>query len=246
MAMTQHTEASSGPSVGASIFDLGLLFAVTAGAYYAENWARAQGFINLPEAINGLFSVFAALALVALLVVARRQSWRDIGFRRPKRLWTLPFWALGMLVLFVVVQNLGVLALSQVMDVPRPQLSRYDFLFHNLPALLFMLGVVWATASLPEEVIYRGFVFDRLERLVGKGIGSTVAIVLLQAAFFGVIHFHAGLGGILITFTMGLVWGLMYILAGRNIWPLILGHYLTDAYGVIALFMVQGSTIGAP
>lgn len=235
------------PKFGAAtaFLDLGLLFAVTAAAYFAESWAREQGLIPLPEATNGLLAVFAALALVVLLVIMRGQSLRDIGFRRPNRLWMLPLWGLGMLVTFVFVQNVSLMALSQVIEVPRPELSRYDFLYHNVPALVSMLAVVWVTASLPEEMIYRGFVFDRLERIVGTGARAKAAIVVLSALFFGAVHFHAGFGGVLTTFIMGLVWGVMFVLTRRNIWPLILGHYLTDAYGVTALFFVQGSAIGA-
>lgn len=232
-------------TAGGALIDLAIVFAATAGAYFLENGLRDAGVIRLPEATNGLLGVAASVIAALTLVVIRRQPLSDLGFRRLRRLWTLPIWAFGMLAAFLVVQNGSILVLRNYIDIPSPELSRYDFLYQNAPALLFMLAIVWMTASLPEELVYRGFVFDRLSRIFGFGPLGTVPVILLSAAFFGAVHFHAGVGGMLITGTMGFVWGVMYALTGRNLWPLILGHYFTDAFGVISLFLVKGSTIGA-
>lgn len=229
----------------AAMFDLAFVFAATTGAYLAEKPLRELGVISWPEAANGLLGVAASALSVVALQLMRRRRWADLGFRRPQRLWALPIWALAMLAVFLIVQNGSVLVLRHYIDIPPPELGRYDFLYQNAEALASMLGVVWLTASLPEELVYRGFVFDRLTRIFGAGPLSTFIVLLLQAAFFGLVHFHAGWGGVIITSTMGLVWGVFYILAGRNLWPLILGHYFTDAFGVISLFLVKGSSIGA-
>lgn len=230
---------------GAALLDLAIVFAATAGAYFLETGLRDAGVIRLPEATNGLLGVGVSVVAALVLVAIRRQPISDLGFRRPRRFWTLPIWAFGMLAMFLIVQNGSIVILRNYIDIPSPELSRYDFLYQNSPALLFMLAIVWVTASLPEELVYRGFVFDRLSRIFGFGPIGTIPVVLLSAAFFGAVHFHAGVGGMLITGTMGLVWGVMYALTGRNLWPLILGHYFTDAFGVISLFLVKGSTIGA-
>lgn len=230
---------------GAALFDLIFVFVATASAYFVERVLREKGLVDWPEATNGLFGVAASVAAVVALALLRGQQWADLGFRRPRRLWTLPIWAAAMLAVFLVVQNGSVLVLRSYIDVPQPELGRYDFLHQNAAALAFMLGGVWLTASLPEELVYRGFVFDRLTRIIGAGRFATILVLLLQAAFFGLAHFHAGFGGIIVTTIMGLVWGAFYLMTRRNLWPLILGHYFTDALGVISLFFVKGSSIGA-
>ena len=80
------------------------------------------------------------------------------------------------------------------------------------------------TASIPEEVIYRGFLVGRLSGFFGQDIRGASMTVLVQALIFGSIHFQWGIGGMIMTFIMGAIWGTAYLLCGRNLWIVILAH----------------------
>ena len=98
------------------------------------------------------------------------------------------------------------------------------------------------TAAIPEEIVYRGFLMDRFTRLFGGGAGASWLAALAQALVFGLVHFQWGLGGILMTTIMGLVWGVGYLLCGRNLWIVIGAHSLAHIALVTQLYLTPAQS----
>ncbi len=94
----------------------------------------------------------------------------------------------------------------------------------NLGAAISMALILPLTASIPEEIIYRGFLIGRLSDIFGRNFGGAFMAVLVQALVFGAIHFQWGIGGMVVTVIMGVVWGTAYLLCDRNLWVVILAH----------------------
>lgn len=176
------------------------------------------------EEARGVISVVAGAAIALWLTRLRHRPLSDLGFRHPTRWWTVPFWVIGIVVTFVVVQNLVPVLLQHFIDLPDPDMSRYANVKGNLTAALTLAIVLPLTASIPEEVIYRGFLIERISRLTGDDRKGWIAAAFVQALLFGLVHFQWGLGGIVMTVIMGLVWGLAYLLCGRNLWVVIIAH----------------------
>ena len=207
---------------GCALADIVTVAAVSAVAFVAES-AIAE---HVPWGAEGR-GVLAVLAgAVATILVTRRrgETLSDLGFRRPRRWATVPLWVIGILAAYIVAQAAVPVVVAQFLHVPAPDLSRYDALRGNLPATLAMALALPLTAAIPEEVLYRGFLIERLSRLVGPLPGATLVAVLLQALIFGCVHFQWGVGGIVVTAVMGLVWGIGYLLCGRNLWIVIIAH----------------------
>jgi membrane protease YdiL (CAAX protease family) len=61
--------------------------------------------------------------------------------------------------------------------------------------------------------------------------------VLVQALAFGAVHFMWGIGGVIVTVMMGIVWGTAYLLCGRNLWVVILAHSAGHILFVIQLYL---------
>ncbi len=78
-------------------------------------------------------------------------------------------------------------------------------------------------AGLTEEVIFIGYLFDRLRRL-GWG---TWTIILSTAALRGAYHAYQGFGSIVGNVAMGVVFGWVYHRWGR-VMPLVIAHTLID------------------
>ena len=78
-------------------------------------------------------------------------------------------------------------------------------------------------AGLTEEVIFIGYLFDRLRRL-GWGWWT---IILSTAALRGAYHAYQGIGPIVGNFAMGVVFGWCYRRWGR-VMPLVIAHTVID------------------
>jgi membrane protease YdiL (CAAX protease family) len=219
-----------------AILDILTLIAASAVAYSAESWARDRGIITLGEDSRGVVAVVAGAAVALGLLFARGGRLRDIGFQRPKRWWTVPLWAVGILGAWVAMQALVPILVSRFVELPAPDLSRYNPVAGNLRAALLMALVLPFTASIPEEIIYRGFLMDRLTRIFGSGVGGAVMTVLVQSVFFGSVHFGWGFGGMIATTMMGAVWGTAFLLCGRNLWIVIIAHTVGHIALVVGLY----------
>jgi membrane protease YdiL (CAAX protease family) len=90
----------------------------------------------------------------------------------------------------------------------------------TVPMLLFAA----VRASLLEEVIVVGYLFNRLS-LLGF---SSKAQILLSASLRANYHLYQGFGAFIGNFVMGLVFGYLYKRWGR-VMPLVVAHFLLDA-----------------
>lgn len=97
--------------------------------------------------------------------------------------------------------------------------SPLDAAWWTIP--LLMLSAL--RAGLTEEVIFLGYLGDRLRRLGW----SWWVVIVSTAALRGVYHAYQGVGAIVGNFAMGLVFGWCYRRWGR-VMPLVIAHTLID------------------
>jgi len=217
--------------------DIMIVIAASAVAFVVEDLANARGWIAVGPDARGVSSVLAGALAAVGVVLARGGSLADLGFRRPERWAAVPFQVAGILVVFIAAQSLVPVLLSSFLSVPEPDLSRYDSIAGNLGAAVTMALLLPLTASIPEEIIYRGFLLGRLAGIFGLNARGAAAAVLVQSLIFGAVHFMWGIGGMIMTVIMGVVWGTAYLLCGRNLWVVILAHSAGHILLVIQLYL---------
>jgi membrane protease YdiL (CAAX protease family) len=202
--MTDATATGRGQEVP-PLMAIGIVVAVSAVAFAGE-LAVAD---DLPwgEEARGVIAVLSGAAAALWLTLRNGGSLSQLGLTRPKRWWTVPFWVLGIFIAFVIAQVLVPQLLAPVFEVPAPDMSRYDFIRGDALAAISMALLLPLTAAIPEELVYRGFLIRQFERLYGNVRTGPILAVLSQALVFGLVHFQWGLGGIVMTSIMGLVWG---------------------------------------
>lgn len=114
-----------------------------------------------------------------------------------------------------------------------PQLSAGRAVGGDLAEYLYAaIPVAWGSAAFGEELVVRGFLLDRIAKVIGtSGTPTSLAAIVLQAALFGAFHLYQGVGGALLTGAVGLRIGLVWLAGGRNLWACILLHGLVDFLG---------------
>jgi membrane protease YdiL (CAAX protease family) len=226
-----------------NFIDITIVFAVSALAFFLEDLANARGWISVGPEARGVTAVLSGALAAVGVVLARGGALADLGFRRPKRWAMVPLQVAGVLVAFIAVQALAPLLVSLFISLPEPDLSRYDSISGNLGAAIAMALLLPLTASIPEEIIYRGFLIGRLSDIFGRNTGGAVMTVLVQALVFGAVHFQWGIGGMFVTVIMGIVWGSAYLLCGRNLWIVILAHSAGHILFVTQLYLATSIII---
>jgi membrane protease YdiL (CAAX protease family) len=204
--------------------DILIVLLASALVYLLEGAALELDWLDVGDEARGASAVVAGALVAVAVVLWRGGSLNELGFKRPKSWLALPFQALAVLAAFVAMQVLVPQVIALFVDLPAPDMSRYASVTGNLGAAISMALILPLTASIPEEIIYRGFLMGRLSELFGTGTRGNILTVLVQALIFGSIHFTWGIGGVLMTFMMGLVWGTAYLLCDRNLWVVIFAH----------------------
>ncbi len=226
-----------------ALIDIGLYFLIAVSIYLLEKAFRSTCLNPLPEAMDGVLSLIVGLFVVLKLNKNRGQSLRDLGLYRPVKWWMIPAFGLLVLVVQIVGRIFITPALAGLFDAPTIDLSAYDYLYQNPGMTVMTLIGAMFTGGFIEEVIYRGFMINRLTAAFGGGKGALYAAALLNTLPFALIHYEWGFGGMIITLVMGAIMGLMYLVTKRNLWPLIIAHALLDAILISQLYFMKGSEL---
>jgi uncharacterized protein len=168
----------------------------------------------------GIALGLAPVALVLFLLWEKGKSpFTQIGFdlKQPTQdvlrgTWLAALIGIPGLGLYFAARQLGISA-----QVIPADLASY---WWTIPMLLFAA----VKASLLEEIIVVGYLFDRLRKL---GV-STKGQIFISAGLRATYHLYQGFGGFIGNFVMGAVFGYLYHRFGR-VMPLVIAHFFLDA-----------------
>lgn len=185
-------------------------------------------------AIGWLGLVLGAV-LVYLTLHLRGVGWSVVGLGRPRN-GVLTF-ILGILTAIAVLVVANFLMTRIILPtVGQPDSGRFAALRGNTLMLVLGLFSVWTAAAFGEEIIFRGYLIGRLARLLGGGVHAWGGALLLSSIIFGAIHFYQGSAGMVITGSVGFLFGVAYLAVGRNLWVLVIAHGLIDTLSFIQIY----------
>jgi hypothetical protein len=179
-------------------------------------------------------AVVVPLSAVLVLVWARRSHtpWREIGYVRPQN-WIASL-AIG------VAFGIAFKFLMKVIVMPLlgadPINQAYHFLAGNPAMLPWALYVMIFGAGFGEETVFRGYMFERLGKLLGSSAGAKALIVVLTSVLFGLAHYSVqGLAGTEQATIVGLVYGTIFAVTGR-IFMLMVAHAAFDLTALAIIY----------
>lgn len=182
-----------------------------------------------------LFKSFATVGVATLLLYYRKQSWKNLGLTKPDNLLK----ALGLTAIILIGTVISIMIfeifLRDLLFTRTDSTSEstaFSELKGNIPYFFSIIGFVWIESFL-EELQDRGFSLNRFESLFRKIPLSTVLAVLSQAAIFGFRHSYDFSPRSMTTGLIGLVFGAVYVLTGRNLWPLIIAHIILNTMSMV-------------
>ena len=163
-----------------------------------------------------LVDAVVVTTLIVMLLHARRESVRQVLIgSRPVVRETL-FGIVLIPIVFLVVICVMVLVLSyapSLRNVPRNPLE--DLIRNRSDAVVF--GVVVMIAGGFREELQRGFIIHRFEGFLG---GGTLG-VLVYSVLFGLGHFEQGWDASVVTGSLGVLWGVVYLRRRSVIAPMV-------------------------
>lgn len=177
------------------------------------------------------------LALGWLSLRVHKWRWRDVGLSR-FRSWLVTLGAgagVGLLLeafqLFIsqpfLVRVLG----------KQPDLELFRALHGNLKWTLLALAGAWTLAAFGEEMVYRGYLMNRVADLLNRTRSAWIVSLIVVHAGFGLAHAYQGITGIIDEGLAGLLLGLVYLGTKRNLAVPIVAHGVTDSIDLVLIFL---------
>lgn len=179
-------------------------------------------------------NAFFTFGIVLFNKKALGWTWGQLGLSKPRNWWEPLLVTAG---IFIAV----ILLVKYIQPVFRqwgtePNIDHLMVLNNNLPLFLFSLVLVWINSAIISNLVFKAFLINSLDILLGRNPWSPWVAMVLSAFIFGLMHAWQGLGGILTTGTIGLIFGTAFLLNNRRIWAIILAHGLIDTLSLWSIY----------
>jgi membrane protease YdiL (CAAX protease family) len=167
----------------------------------------------------------------------RKLRWRDVGFTR-NRSWARTL-ALGIgagIVLEIIELFVTQPFLTRLLRKP-PDLADFRFLTGNIKYTLAGLALVWTLAAFGEELVWRGYVMNRVADLGNRTRLAWFCSLIVVHAAFGFAHSYQGITGVIQEGFSGLLLGVIYLRTGKNLSVPIIAHGVSDTLDLLLIFL---------
>lgn len=112
----------------------------------------------------------------------------------------------------------------------------YHFLTSNPSALPGMIGTVLLSAGFSEELVFRGYVFERVGTLIGRRRSAMAISVLLSTTLFAIAHYpDQGWPGVEQAAIVGLALGAIFA-SRRSLFVPMVAHTSFDLTAVTLIY----------
>jgi uncharacterized protein len=192
--------------------------------------ADAKGWIPLSKT-----PFLLAFAWISLRV--RKLRWRDVGLRRHKNWGTTFGYGVGAGLVLEAFQ----LFVSQPFLVrvlrKQPDLELFRALHGNVKWTLLAILGAWTLAAFGEEMVYRGYLMNRVADLFNRRRGAWVISLFVVQVGFGLAHAYQGITGVIDEGLAGFLLGIIYLINKRNLAVPIVAHGITDTIDFLLIFL---------
>jgi membrane protease YdiL (CAAX protease family) len=190
------------------------------------------GILAILVILAGNFLIVPVSALLVLLWARLSDTpWRDIGYVRP-RSWGRTI-AIG--ILFGIAFKFLMKSIVMPLLGAPPINEAFRWVTGNAAALPMMLYLIVVGAGFGEETIFRGWMFERLGRLLGSSVWAKSTIVVVTSVLFGLAHYsNQRIPGVEQAAIVGLVFAAIFAVTGELL-LLMIAH---TAFDLTALAMI--------
>ena len=143
--------------------------------------------------------------------------------------------SLAWLALMLAYSPLADRVATRWVDKP-PTLDAFRMLQQSRSKLFLGIILAWVLGGFLEELIFRGIVLQSIAGPVSPSLGAPAATgiaVSIAAVRAGIIHLYQGLRAAVIVTQLSVLFGLLFVVSGYNLWAVVLCHGLYDTIAFI-------------
>ncbi|MEO8133336.1 MAG: type II CAAX endopeptidase family protein [Betaproteobacteria bacterium] len=210
-----------------------VLAAICVGWLASRFWLYPT--LGVPE--NAPMILRPILGFVVAWWLLRRgtEHWSDFGLRQPRR-W-ISAMAIGVALYAIVWFNAHYILPPLAATLGTRSAPFFlGYIRGNPIAFAGWIAIAWIVGAFIEELLFRGFLLNRIAGLFDSRAAGLAVGVISQAVLFGALHFYQGSYGSVSAGLFALIFGIVYIAGGRILWPLVIVHGIWNSVGIAAIY----------
>lgn len=173
------------------------------------------------------------LIVITYLLKVREISWGDLGLRAPGN------WLLAVVYFILCVASIALIfnfVIQPLFPHGANEINHGEPVsFNEMLFQLIFIGI--GAAAIGEEMLFRGFLLNHLNEILGKSQVGTIGAIALQAFIFGILH--SGVQGMVSAGVIGVILGIFYVVSGRNLLVVMAAHAVPDVLSIISSYQSQ-------
>ena len=181
--------------------------------------------------------VFPVLLFIWYWLKRNGENFASIGFSARRFEWAALYKGVAVgILLFCFLQLVFFPLLSAIVPLQPANLQDFNAVRHHTGMYIFVLCMGWLVGGIYEEIVFHGFIFSALEKILPKKYATVLAIAF-TALLFAAYHFQLGLSGMINALLAGLAYQLLMLRFKRNGWYAFFAHGIFDTIGITCIYL---------
>ena len=167
----------------------------------------------------------------------RKAGWKSVGLMQPANWIKIVLFALVAAIALQLVESFAVDPIVQHFTTQRgDDVKALRPAAHNALGAVGVFVLIWTFAAFGEELVYRGYIMNRMADLFGHRRATWIVSLVLVSILFGIGHWYKGVPGVIDSTVSGLILGGAYLVCRRNLWVAILAHGFSNTIALVCVY----------
>jgi membrane protease YdiL (CAAX protease family) len=187
---------------------------------------------SIPVLLGGL--VLTGVYVLACLAYGKLTA-GELGLGAPDSWPATIGFAVGWLAVMLAYSPVADRLATRLVQKP-PTLDTFRAIQESKAKLIAGIVVAWVLGGFLEELVFRGIVLKSVECLLAAWFIGTIAAsiaVCVAAVGAGIVHLYQGPRAVVIVTQLSVLFGVLFVVSGHNLWAVMLCHGLYDTIAFI-------------
>lgn len=190
---------------------------------------------------TGFFPMFSyAIPLTVMVWFVLKmtgESFSEIGFSfRRFNIKSVLIGCLSAILFFTFIEYIFFPALQNIIYLPPADLGGFESIRQNTSLYIFIVLMGWLVGGFYEELVFHGFIFTRLQKLIGSKYSIMVSFFITNI-IFAFYHLQLGPQGVINAFIAGCAYHALMLKFGGNMWYSFFFHGFFDTIALTYIYL---------
>lgn len=195
--------------------------------------------VLLPHFVPLPFNSYSLIIIIVVWLYLKydRTSFSEIGFSLSKfKAQAILYGIVTAILILTFLQLVFFPVIETIISFPETDVEMYNKLPGNTSFYIIMLAMGWIIGGLYEEIVFHGFIFFQLKKVITGKYRAQISFII-TSVIFGLYHLQLGPADALNAFLVGVGYHLLALQFRGNLWYSIICHGTYNSIVITLLYL---------